>query len=85
MSAEETTTRCAALTQAGAPCKNYPLPGSLYCRAHQPSAERSAAEAAAPATDGSASAAASAAAATSAAEDTPSEAQMRDQLIEELN
>ena len=36
MSAEETTTRCAALTHAGAPCKNYPLPGSRYCRAHQP-------------------------------------------------
>ena len=45
MSAEETRDRCAALTHAGAPCKNYPLPGSLYCRAHQPSAERSAAEA----------------------------------------
>ena len=49
MSAEETRARCAALTHAGAPCKNYPLPGSLYCRAHQPSVERSAAEAPAPA------------------------------------
>ncbi len=55
MSAEETTTRCAALTHAGAPCKNYPLPGSRYCRAHQPNEERSAVEAVEPAADDSAS------------------------------
>ena len=54
MSAEETRVRCAALTHAGAPCKNYPLPGSDTCRAHQPTEGRSAAEASAPATDGSA-------------------------------
>jgi 1-acyl-sn-glycerol-3-phosphate acyltransferase len=82
MSAEESRARCAALTHAGAPCQNYPLPGSHTCRAHQPSAERSAAEASAPAADG---ATAPAAAAASAAEDTTSEAQMREQLIEELN
>ena len=79
MSAEETTTRCAALTHAGTPCKNYPLPGSLYCRAHQPSEERLAAGASAPATAGSVSEA------TTAAEDIASEEQMREQLIEELN
>ena len=39
ISAEETRERCAALTHAGAPCKNYPLPDSLYCRAHQPNEE----------------------------------------------
>ena len=26
---------CSATTKAGKPCKNYPLPGSKYCRAHQ--------------------------------------------------
>ncbi len=30
------TTRCAATTKSGAPCRNYPLPGSPYCRVHQP-------------------------------------------------
>jgi 1-acyl-sn-glycerol-3-phosphate acyltransferase len=81
MSAEETRARCAALTRAGVPCKNYPLPGSLYCRAHQPNEEQSVAAASAPATDGSASEATTA----SAAEGAPPEAQMREQLIEELN
>ncbi len=28
--------RCQALTKAGAPCKNRPLPGSEFCRVHQP-------------------------------------------------
>ncbi|MFO7631946.1 MAG: wax ester/triacylglycerol synthase family O-acyltransferase [Caldilinea sp.] len=27
---------CAATTAAGRPCKNRPLPGSAYCRVHQP-------------------------------------------------
>jgi WS/DGAT/MGAT family acyltransferase len=27
---------CAAITVAGRPCKNRPLPGSAYCRVHQP-------------------------------------------------
>jgi len=79
MSAEETRTRCAALTHAGAPCKNYPLPDLDYCRAHQPTEERLAAGASAPATAGSVSDA------TTAAEDIASEEQMREQLIEELN
>lgn len=26
---------CMAVTHAGKPCKNHPLPGSIYCRAHQ--------------------------------------------------
>lgn len=30
--------RCAATTQAGAPCKNYALEGSRYCRVHRDSA-----------------------------------------------
>jgi diacylglycerol O-acyltransferase len=32
---EETPTRCQALTKAGNPCKNRPLPGSDFCRVHQ--------------------------------------------------
>ncbi len=28
--------RCIALTKAGTPCKNYTMPGSPYCRVHQP-------------------------------------------------
>jgi WS/DGAT/MGAT family acyltransferase len=28
--------RCQARTKAGEPCKNRPLPGSRYCRVHQP-------------------------------------------------
>lgn len=31
-----TTTLCAATTKSGAPCRNHPLPGSPYCRVHQP-------------------------------------------------
>lgn len=31
----ETSTLCAALTQAGNPCKNRALPGTEYCRVHQ--------------------------------------------------
>lgn len=27
---------CAATTKSGAPCRNHPLPGSPYCRVHQP-------------------------------------------------
>jgi hypothetical protein len=32
---EETPTRCQALTKAGNPCKNRPIPGSDFCRVHQ--------------------------------------------------
>lgn len=28
--------RCQALTKSGQPCKNEALPGSDYCRVHQP-------------------------------------------------
>lgn len=28
--------KCLATTKAGAPCKGVPLPGSDYCRVHQP-------------------------------------------------
>ncbi len=38
--AEETpapeAAHCAATTRSGQPCKNKPLPGSAYCRVHQP-------------------------------------------------
>jgi hypothetical protein len=27
---------CAAITRAGSPCKNPPVPGSEFCRVHQP-------------------------------------------------
>ncbi len=30
------TAHCHALTKSGAPCRNKPLPGSTYCRIHQP-------------------------------------------------
>ncbi|MFN8496756.1 MAG: wax ester/triacylglycerol synthase family O-acyltransferase [Anaerolineae bacterium] len=30
------TAHCHALTKAGQPCRNKPLPGSTYCRIHQP-------------------------------------------------
>jgi len=33
------TGHCQALTKAGAPCKNRPLPGSRFCHAHQDQAE----------------------------------------------
>lgn len=33
--AEEPAETCQALTQAGKPCKNRPMAGSLYCRVHQ--------------------------------------------------
>ncbi len=33
---EEEPSRCQAVTKAGTPCKNRPLPGSRYCRQHQP-------------------------------------------------
>ena len=36
--------RCAALTKAGTPCKNYVMPGSAYCRVHQPPGETPAAK-----------------------------------------
>ncbi len=32
----EETKHCIALTKAGAPCKNYVMPASDYCRIHQP-------------------------------------------------
>ncbi len=36
-STEPQRERCQALTKAGRPCRNWPLPGSHYCRMHQPS------------------------------------------------
>jgi hypothetical protein len=36
MSEVSTRSRCQSLTHAGQPCKNYTLPDSNYCRAHQP-------------------------------------------------
>ncbi len=38
MRSEEQDKRCQALTQAGEPCKNYPVEGSRYCHVHQPAA-----------------------------------------------
>lgn len=35
---KETRPRCQGLTKAGEPCKNYALPGTDYCRAHQATA-----------------------------------------------
>ena len=31
--------RCAAVTRRGAPCRRYALPGSSFCRQHQPGSE----------------------------------------------
>lgn len=39
MSNDASRPRCAAITHAGAPCKNYPQPGSTLCRVHRPAAE----------------------------------------------
>ena len=36
---DEGRVTCMALTRAGQPCKNGPLPGSPYCRIHQTLAE----------------------------------------------
>ncbi len=36
--AQVVTKRCAATTKSGAPCRNKALPGSDYCRVHQPKA-----------------------------------------------
>jgi 1-acyl-sn-glycerol-3-phosphate acyltransferase len=36
METESTRTVCMGLTQAGRPCKNLAVPGSAYCRVHQP-------------------------------------------------
>jgi 1-acyl-sn-glycerol-3-phosphate acyltransferase len=41
---------CMAVTRAGQPCKNHPLPGSLYCRVHQVTEAQEAPPAAAPET-----------------------------------
>jgi 1-acyl-sn-glycerol-3-phosphate acyltransferase len=41
---EEGRVSCMALTRAGQPCKNGPLPGSPYCRIHQTLAEEANAE-----------------------------------------
>jgi 1-acyl-sn-glycerol-3-phosphate acyltransferase len=38
MSGNDLHPRCAALTKAGDPCKNYTLADSLFCRAHQAAA-----------------------------------------------
>jgi 1-acyl-sn-glycerol-3-phosphate acyltransferase len=83
MSAAEKPIPCAALTQAGLPCKNRALSGSSYCRIHQPadaSAPKQAEAARAPDAVGS-----FVVSTADTEADAAPDADLRAQLIEELN